>query len=299
MSQTISQTMSKATVSLVPMSEAELDVLERKIAGKYMNMVPGGVVVWGIGNLIAWLAVWPLVLMDIIPLWLGFIFATLNVALSYLPSHEAQHNIIASKGQPLRWLNELVGHLSTIPLVLPYRVLRYTHYEHNSHTNDPQLDPDFNNHANSGWHFLWKSIMNRQPGSGRGKAYPETLKRTGNEHMILDAVIYQGVYLVIMFTLAWAGYAIEAALLWWVPKQIATTYIAYYLSWAPHHPGKEQGRYTDTRGFKSRLGNLLSMAMQYHIIHHLNPRIPLSLTPAAYRELKPILQRRECNLGEL
>jgi beta-carotene hydroxylase len=117
--------------------------------------------------------------------------------------------------------------------------------------------------------------------------------------MILDAIIYQGVYLVIMFTLAWAGYAIEAALLWWLPKQIATTYIAYSLSWAPHHPGKEQGRYTDTRGFKSRLGNLLSMGMQYHIIHHLYPRIPLSLTPAAYRELKPILQRRACNLGEL
>ncbi|MBT6573052.1 MAG: beta-carotene hydroxylase, partial [Gammaproteobacteria bacterium] len=50
---------------------------------------------------------------------------------------------------------------------------------------------------------------------------------------------------------------------------------------------------------KSRLGNLLSMGMQYHIIHHLYPRIPLSLTPAAYRELKPILQRRACNLGEL
>ena len=291
--------MSNATVNLNSMSESELDVLERKIAGKYMHKVPWGAVVWGIGNLIAWLALWPLVLMDIIPLWLGFILATLNVSLSYLPSHEAQHNIIAGKGQPLRWLNELVGHLSTIPLVLPYRVLRHTHYEHHSHTNDPQLDPDFNIHADSGWHFLWKSIMNRQPESGRSEAYPETLKRTGNEHMILDAVIYQTVYLTIMFTLAWSGYAIEAALLWWVPKQIAITYIEYYLSWAPHHPSKEQGRYADTRGFKSRLGNLLSMGMQYHIIHHLYPRIPLSLTPAAYRELKPILQRRACNLGEL
>ena len=295
----MSQNINKAMADLDLLSESELDVLERQIAGKYMHMVPWGAVAWGIGNLIVWLAVWPLVLMDIIPLWLGFVLATLNIALSYLPSHEAQHNIIASKGQPLRWLNELVGHLSTIPLVSPYRILRYTHYEHHSHTNDAKLDPDFNVHANSGWHFLWKSIINRQPGSSRSKAYPETLQRTGNEHMILDGVIYQSIYLVIMFTLAWTGYAIEAALLWWLPKQIATTYIEYYLSWAPHHPGKEQGRYTDTRAFKSYLGNLLSMGMQYHIIHHLYPRIPLSLTPAAYRELKPILQRRECNLGEL
>ena len=78
----MSQTMNKATLSLDSLNEAELDVLERKIAGKYMHMVPWGAVVWGIGNLIAWLALWPLVLMDIIPLWLGFIFATLNVALS-------------------------------------------------------------------------------------------------------------------------------------------------------------------------------------------------------------------------
>jgi len=291
--------MINATVYLNSMSESELDVLECKIAGKYIHKAPWGAVVWGIGNLIAWLALWPLVLMDIIPLWFGFILATLNVSLSYLPSHEAQHNIIAGKGQPLRWLNELVGHLSTIPLVLPYRVLRHTHYEHHSHTNDPQLDPDFNIHADSGWHFLWKSIMNRQPESGRSEAYPETLKHTGNEHMILDAVIYQTVYLTIMFTLAWSGYAIEAALLWWVPKQIAITYIEYYLGWAPHHPSKEQGRYANTRGFKSRLGNLLSMGMQYHIIHHLYSKIPLALTPAAYRALKPILQRRNCHLGEL
>ena len=291
--------MINATVYLNSMIESELDVLECKIAGKYIHKAPWGAVVWGIGNLIAWLALWPLVLMDIIPLWFGFILATLNVSLSYLPSHEAQHNIIAGKGQPLRWLNELVGHLSTIPLVLPYRVLRHTHYEHHSHTNDPQLDPDFNIHADSGWHFLWKSIMNRQPESGRSEAYPETLKHTGNEHMILDAVIYQTVYLTIMFTLAWSGYAIEAALLWWVPKQIAITYIEYYLGWAPHHPSKEQGRYANTRGFKSRLGNLLSMGMQYHIIHHLYSKIPLALTSAAYRALKPILQRRNCHLGEL
>jgi len=298
-SKSINKSMINATVYLNSMSESELDVLECKIAGKYIHKAPWGAVVWGIGNLIAWLALWPLVLMDIIPLWFGFILATLNVSLSYLPSHEAQHNIIAGKGQPLRWLNELVGHLSTIPLVLPYRVLRHTHYEHHSHTNDPQLDPDFNIHADSGWHFLWKSIMNRQPESGRSEAYPETLKHTGNEHMILDAVIYQTVYLTIMFTLAWSGYAIEAALLWWVPKQIAITYIEYYLGWAPHHPSKEQGRYANTRGFKSRLGNLLSMGMQYHIIHHLYSKIPLALTSAAYRALKPILQRRNCHLGEL
>ena len=281
------------------LSDEQLDVMERKIAGKYMHIVPWGAVVWGIGNVIVWLSLWPLVLLDVIPLWLGFIVATLNISASYLPSHEAQHNIIAGKGQPLRWLNELVGHVSTIPLVFPYRILRYTHYEHHSHTNHPELDPDYNVHAASDMQFLWKSILNRQPVSGRSEAYPETLKRTGNGHMIVDGLIYEGIYLLVLFVLAWSGYAIEAVLLWWLPKHIAVTYIEYYLSWAPHHPGNDQGRYQDTRAFKSYLGNLASMGMQYHIVHHLYPRIPLSKTPAAYRELKPILERKGCDLGQL
>lgn len=36
-----------------------------------------------------------------------------------------------------------------------------------------------------------------------------------------------------------------------------------------------------------------------HIIHHLDPTIPLSKTPAAYRELQPIVERQGCELGEL
>ena len=49
------------------------------------------------------------------------------------------------------------------------------------------------------------------------------------------------------------------------------------LSWAPHHPMEEQGRYRNTRGFKAKIGTILTMGMEYHIIHHLHPSIPLNL----------------------
>jgi beta-carotene hydroxylase len=41
------------------------------------------------------------------------------------------------------------------------------------------------------------------------------------------------------------------------------------------------------------------MGMQFHIIHHLYPRIPLMRTPAAYRALRPILEVRGCDLERL
>ena len=114
--------------------------------------------------------------------------------------------------------------------------------------------------------------------------------------MVVDAIAIRTVYTLVLFVAACSGYAIEAALLWWLPLHIADIYIPYYLSWKPHHPGTDQGRYKDTEAFKSTFGNLVSSGMQYHVVHHLYPRIPLMHTPAAFREMRPILLRRGCDL---
>jgi beta-carotene hydroxylase len=116
--------------ALRQMDARALNRLEKEVADQFMGGVPWGSVAWGLTNLAVWLSLWPLTLMGILPLWIAFPIATLNVMLCYLPSHEAQHRIIAREGEPLFWLNELVGYLSTIPLVLPYQVARLTHYEH-------------------------------------------------------------------------------------------------------------------------------------------------------------------------
>jgi beta-carotene hydroxylase len=283
------------------LSEKDLDVMERKIASKYMNVFPWGVVAWGLGNSVVWLTLWPLVLMNAIPLWLAAPIATLNVMLAYLPSHEAQHNIIARKGHPLRWLNELVGHVSLIPFGQPFRLLRHTHMEHHAHCNHPQLDPDFgvSTIASNKWDFFKNSLLQRQPGSNSNDSYAEALKRTGKSHIMIDALAYNLIYTAVLFSLAWSGHAIEVALLWWLPRHITITYINYYLSWMPHRPAEKQGRYKDTKAFRSRLGNIGSMGMQYHTVHHLYPTIPLSLTPTAFRELRPILQRKGCDFRGL
>ncbi|MEM7639760.1 MAG: fatty acid desaturase [Pseudomonadota bacterium] len=288
------------TQDLSNLSEAELMRMEREVAARHLDKFPYFAVFWAFSNLAIWLALWPLVFMGIIPLWLGFIIATANVTLSYLPSHEAQHDIIAKPGSKLRWLNQLVGHTSTLPLVLPYQVAKITHMDHHKHANDPDLDPDYSTHADSPLHAIWKSLYNRQPRANGGfNAYGEVLQRKGRMDVILISVAYQVVHFGILFALAWSGYALEAALLWWVPRHIALTYIQYYLSWAPHNPGLTKGRYRDTRSFRSILGNIGSLGMQYHIIHHLHPRIPLYRTPRAYWEMKPILEARGCDIHAL
>ncbi|MEM6900084.1 MAG: fatty acid desaturase [Pseudomonadota bacterium] len=285
------------------LSEAELMKRERDIARKHMGHVPWASITWCFANLAIWLSLWPLVFSGILPLWAAFPIATLNVMLSYLPSHEAQHDIIARPGQKLRWLNELVGHASIIPLWLPFSVAKLTHLQHHKHTNDPDLDPDHSTHAPGPLHAIWQSLKNRQPRADGGfNAYGETLQRIGTpqaNRALLLAVVYQLAFFTFMFVLAWTGHAFEALFLWWLPRHIGLTYIQFYLSWAPHHPAMNKGRYHDTRAWRSRLGNILTMGMQYHVVHHLYPRIPLTRTPAAYWELRPVLEARGVRIDDL
>ena len=108
------------------------------------------------------------------------------------------------------------------------------------------------------------------------------------------------IYLAVLFAMAWAGFAIEAALLLWLPRQVGLSYIRFYLSWAPHHPREgREGRYENTRVFKSRLGHVLSMGMETHMIHHLYPHIPNHRTKEAYFALKPILAQRGVDVSAL
>ena len=284
---------------LSQLSDGELRRLENQIARKYSGKLPWIAVIWAFGNLAVWLSLWPLVFMDILPLWAAFPIATVNIALVYLPTHEAQHDIIARPGTKLRWLNELVGHATSWMLVYPFQVLRVTHLDHHRHTNDPELDVDVTSKADGPWHAIWRIIQERQPGAKRNGDYAASLMRAGRTDLLVVSLAYKIVFIGILSALAWNGYAFEALFLWWLPYHIAITYIVFFLSWAPHHPGTHQGRYLNTRSWRSAVGNLGSMGMQFHIVHHLHPYIPLHLTPAAYREMRPILEARGCRLGEI
>jgi beta-carotene hydroxylase len=279
-------------------SPKELLAAERAIAARHTDRFPWGSLIWATLNLGAWLALWPAVFLLGLPLWVAFPVACVTVALSYLPSHEAQHSIFARPGARLRWLNEAVGTLSVLPLVIPYRVLRATHMEHHKHTNDPARDPDFSTHVESPLKAALMAARVRAPRGGQADDYRACLERLGREDLILETVIYELVFYSTLFALAWNGFALEAAALWWAPRHVGLAYILFYLSWAPHNPGLARGRYRDTRSFRSWGGNLSSLGMQAHIVHHLYPRIPLLRTPRAYREMRPLLEARGCRLDD-
>ena len=290
----------ETTLALSREEEQRLYREEMTIARKYIGPFPIVMALWCFTNLACWLSLWPLVIFNIIPLWAGFIIATMNVALCYLPSHEAQHSNYAAPGKPLRWLNELIGYVSTIPLVLPFKLARYTHMLHHKHTNDPKLDPDYEVIATTWWQAAWKTVRRMQPGfpNSYGLVLSENADDPAAQRAGIEGLIQSLAYWTILCTLAWSGFALEAAFLWWVPRLLGTVYISLFLSWWPHHPMNEQGRYRNTRSFTYRFGNILAFGMEHHIVHHLHPGMPLNRNAPAFREMRPILEARGCRLED-
>ena len=140
------------------------------------------------------------------------------------------------------------------------------------------------------------SIQGRQPKGSHGQNYLKSLANAGRTDLITLTVLYRFRFPgnIEHIGLEWlclgGGFIVVVAL------SPSTFLPAFFLSWVPHHPGKDQSRYGNTRNWRSMVGNIGTMGMQYHIVHHLHPYIPLTRTPAAYREMLPILKARGCSL---
>jgi hypothetical protein len=59
--------------------------------------------------------------------------------------------------------------------------------EHHRHTNDSDLDPDYEARADTWWRAIIEGIKRRQP--GRPKSYAVALKRMGNNPVVNRAVL--------------------------------------------------------------------------------------------------------------
>ena len=61
------------------MTSQSLRAREKAIADQFSGGIPWLMVFWGITNTAIWLALWPLVFTGVMPLWLGFIIASINI----------------------------------------------------------------------------------------------------------------------------------------------------------------------------------------------------------------------------
>ena len=277
---------------------------EKAIAEQYYGGRMWPYVVLTVLGFAVWLSFFPLAILHRLNLPLAFVASCVLGTAGYVSSHEAMHSNIGRVGTKSRWANELTGQLATLIIVFPFSMARMMHMEHHYHCNHATRDPDYTDEAPNMWAAWYKTWYNRQPGvDGSIHHYKRILAEMGTPRAaqaLKETMLLQLFFMATLFTMAWCGYAIEAALIWWLPRHVALSYIRFYLSWAPHHPREgKTGRYENSYIFRSRLGHALSMCMETHLIHHLYPAIPNHRTRAAFFALRDILARRGVDVSPL
>ena len=258
---------------------------EKEIARSFSKRFQWEMVLIGLGQAVIFLSLWPLVILEFIPLSIGAPIATLCALMAYLPSHEAQHGNY-SRGKPSRrWIDSLVSHVSLITLMFPHHVMRATHMKHHAYTNDPQKDVDYDVASSKS---LLEVFVRTNQSTAKYDKHLEVFKDDKNfvksfEKGALVGLSYRGSLMALVFF-----FPLEALFLWWLPSKIGVLYLSTFFSWYPHYQ-MDIGRYKDTRFWHHLLPRYINHSMQLHFVHHLHPGIGHYDEPKAIEALKPFL----------
>jgi beta-carotene hydroxylase len=271
----------------------------------YLGMVAWPTVFVAIAIVAAFATVTTLGAMHIIPLWLGLILNTFILYLDQTPLHEACHGNIAGKDSNILWLNHLVGYVCGAILLHEYKAFRYMHLAHHRDTNNEQLDPDHWVAVQGPFNVLWRSLTIvywYQQYFWKHIAFHAHIPgmRPLTIHIVVAYLILYG----IAFWLSVFGWWREVLALWIVPHILASALIIYFFAYLTHKPHEVHERYRDTNVFWVKgkilepIVNWLYMFQNFHLIHHLFPRIPFYLYPNAFRSLKPVLEKEHAHIYE-
>ncbi len=259
---------------------------ERALARSFMGRIQWEMIVIGIGQSMLWVTTLVLTIAGVVPLWLGFVVATICMSMAYLPSHEGQHGNLSGRQDQWRWIDFVVGQISLLGLKQSHEVLRATHMKHHAHTNDPDLDVDYQSRADHWW----------KPAVAVHRRDAQTLQNHIERDPKFAEAILRGIPIAKLLSLTQLVmvvlFPLETLLVWWLPSKIGLSYIYVYFAWEPHRPGTHTGRYADTRFWTIPAPRFLCHSMQTHVIHHMYPTIPHWDEPKAMEALRPFMIER-------
>jgi len=197
----------------------------------------------------------------------------INCVFSYVaftPMHEAAHENIRGRGKSWKWLETIIGFMSGIVLMVPFQIFKIEHLRHHSFVNHPKKDPDYWVKASNPVVLILKVLsvlpayyfhMLYRPNSAVKRILPITI--------LTNFIIFTSLYIMI------TNWGWELPLkLWVIPAFIAICLLGLVFDWVPHHPHDSQGRYDNATIYTNRLLDIPFLYQNYHLIHHLYPKIP-------------------------
>lgn len=205
--------------------------------------------------------------------------------------HESMHGIAHADRNVNCWLGRIAG----LSLMVSLPMFRGVHYEHHSHTNDTERDPDlFVGHAPAFWLVpLWSMyvlVEYRLHYYGRRLWRKNTRER--NEALVMESLL-----LAIIVGALLTGNFSTLALVWIAPALLAAAFLVAAFDYLPHYPYDSDQRYLDTRVYPGRVAEAVLLGQNYHLIHHLWTTIPWFRYRGVFEEIRPQLEQRGSRIG--
>ncbi len=221
------------------------------------------------------------------PLWPLFILPQgILLVFLFTLSHECTHKTPFRSG----WLNDVIGHLVSIPIALPFIWFRYFHLAHHKWTNRPDKDPELAGKPRPGnWPELllylsglpyWAGMSRVLIQNAVGRIDAPYLPARQHRAMRIEARLLLGFYAIAFLSLFYSS-----ALFWlWVcPVLICQPFLRLYLL-AEHGlcPPVANMLENSRTTFTNRIVRFLAWNMPYHAEHHAFPNVPFHQLPALH-----------------
>ncbi len=277
----------------------QLNAQANKAAQAYMGKFAWPTVLLGAaipvvigGSIWAWSA-------GVIPFVLVFFVNFVAVFAGYTIVHEAAHGNISGNHRNLVWLNNLMGTICGMVVIVPLSTHRPEHLMHHRYTNDPVHDPDcvtsddqkmgllgYIRFANG---FFINAVFYALRDHGNGPSIPlkTKLQFTGELAMAIGwrvAVLTQVPLMegLVLIVGTWL---------------LAAYTLIYWFAFRPHLPYETTDRYRNTSSFHvpgwARPFQWFLLGQDLHAIHHLFPRVPFYHYRDLFREIEPALRAHD------
>ena len=207
--------------------------------------------------------------------------------------HEATHRTPFAQD----WLNDAVGRLCGLVLVLPFLWFRYFHLAHHRWTNQPGNDPELASPKPETWpqwlgHVTglpyWAAQVRLMARLTLGRERQPWLPATAMPRIAREARGMAVLYLVALATLARSDVLLWV---WIVPMLLGQPFLRLYLL-AEHGncPFVANMLENSRTTFTNRLVRFLAWNMPYHAEHHSYPTVPFHQLPALHAAISAHLK---------
>jgi beta-carotene hydroxylase len=223
------------------------------------------------------------------PAWATIAANTVAIYVGFTVVHEAMHGVAHRDKR----VSMALGRTMAIFLMLSFPLFRAAHYEHHSHTNDPNRDPDYLVANKSLW--LLPLYCMAVPLEYRRHYYGRRLWRSGGE--LFEAAAFDVLLVFAIAAATFTGVLIPVLVVWIAPAVLAVLALALAFDYLPHAPYDSAERYLDTRIYPGRAANAVLLGQNYHLIHHLWTTIPWFRYRKVFAEIEPQLRERGSRIG--